>query len=194
MQNLWDAEADSFDEAPDHGLRDATVRARWRSLISRLVPAAGDALDVGCGTGTLSLVMASLGLRVTGVDLSERMLEHARRKSSDAGTNVTFLSGDAASPPLTAESFDVVLCRHVLWALPDPARALLNWSRLLRPRGRLVLIEGFWHTGVGLHRHDVEAALPPTAIEKTFENLSDDATLWGGPVNDERFVITARMP
>lgn len=46
-------------------------------------------------------------------------------------------------------TFDVVLGRHVRWALPDATAALDCWMALLKPGGWLVLIEGFWHTGAG---------------------------------------------
>ena len=54
---------------------------------------------------------------------------------------------DAAAPRLAPASYDVVLARHVVWALPDPAAALRAWVDLLAPGGRLVLVEGFWSTG-----------------------------------------------
>ena len=190
-RNPWDDEAGTFDEAPDHGLRDPVARERWAALVRRLLPPSGGALDIGCGTGTLSLLMAELGLTVTGIDSSTRMLEVAREKAAKAGANVTFTLGEAAHPALPAAGFDAVLCRHVLWALPHPAAALANWTRLLRPGGRLVLIEGFWHTGAGLRRYEVEAALPPSIRTVTSEDLSRDAALWGGPVTDERFVVVA---
>ena len=189
--NPWDDEAGTFDEAPDHGLHDPVARARWTALVRRLVPPSGDALDIGCGTGTLSLLMAELGLAVTGIDSSTRMLDVARGKAARAGANVVFTIDEASHPALPPAAFDVALCRHVLWALPDPAAALVNWTRLLRPGGRLVLIEGFWHTGAGLHRHEVEAALPPSIRTLTGEDLSPDPALWGGPVTDERFVVVA---
>ena len=67
------------------------------------------------------------------------------------GGPVDWILGDASAPSLDHASVDVVLCRHVLWALPDPAEVVARWVRLLRPAGRLVLVEGFWHTGAGLH-------------------------------------------
>jgi SAM-dependent methyltransferase len=105
---------------------------------------AGDVLDVGCGTGSLSLIASERGHRVTGVDLSPRMIDLARAKP--AGRDAVFLVGDAVAPPVDEQRFDVLLGRHVLWALPDPERVLRHWRGLLRPEGRLVLVEGVWGT------------------------------------------------
>lgn len=68
-----------------------------------------------------------------------------------------------------AGSADVVLCRHVLWALPDPAAVLRRWVDPLRPGGRLVLIEGRWHTDAGIAAEAavalVDSLLPSPAVE-----------------------------
>lgn len=88
------------------------------------------------------------GYVVAGVDFSPAMLQRAREKAGERG-GLSFTLGDAADPPLAPASYDVVLCRHVLWALPDPVAALRQWVQLLSPGGSLVLIEGAWHTGGG---------------------------------------------
>lgn len=147
---LWDAEAPGFDEAPDHGLLDPDVRAAWRwLLLAVLPPAPADVVDLGCGTGTLSLLLAGEGYAVDAVDFSPAMVGRAEAKLSGTAL-ATVRLGDAADPGLAPASVDVVLCRHVLWALPDPALAVARWVRVLRPGGRLVLVEGDWSTGAGL--------------------------------------------
>jgi SAM-dependent methyltransferase len=139
----WDTAAASFDDEPDHGLRDADVRAAWADRLAAWLPARpGDLLDLGCGTGSLSLLAAERGHRVTGVDLSPAMVERARAKL--AGRDAVFRVGDAARPPVGERRFDAVLVRHVLWTLPDPGQVLRHWCGLLRPGGRLVLVEGVW--------------------------------------------------
>ena len=74
----WDAEAKTFDEAPDHGLLDATVRSAWeRLLIEKLPPAPARIADLGCGTGTLSVLLADNGHHVDGLDFSPEMVRRA---------------------------------------------------------------------------------------------------------------------
>ncbi|MEU1106329.1 class I SAM-dependent methyltransferase [Streptomyces tibetensis] len=193
MTNVdWDAEAASFDEEPDHGLRDPVVRRAWEGRLRDWLPGrAGDVLDLGCGTGSLSLLASEQGHRVTGVDLSPAMVTRAREKL--AGRDAVFLVGDAAAPPVGEQRFDAVLVRHVLWALPDPARALGHWRGLLRPGGRLVLVEGVWGSiePVGIPVERLTGLLAPLAGQVRVQRLSDDPLLWGGPVTDERYAVVA---
>src|SRR5437763_5170049 len=101
IAGYWDRAADSFDAEPDHGLRDAAVRAAWARLLADWLPAPPAAvLDVGCGTGSLALLAAEAGHRVTGVDLSARMVELARAKLATAPVPATVLVGDAADLPV----------------------------------------------------------------------------------------------
>jgi SAM-dependent methyltransferase len=110
-----------------------------------------------------------------------------------AGRDAVFLVGDAAAPPVGEQRFDVVLVRHVLWALPDPERALRHWRGLLRPGGRLVLIEGLWGTvsPVGIPADRLTALLTPLMRDVRAERLSDEALLWGREVEDERYAVVA---
>ncbi|MFI6661255.1 class I SAM-dependent methyltransferase [Streptomyces sp. NPDC050523] len=189
----WDAQAASFDDEPDHGLRDPEVRRAWAGRLASWLPArASDVLDLGCGTGSLSLLAAEQGHRVTGVDASPAMVGRARAKL--AGRDAVFLTGDAAAPPVGEQRFDVVLVRHVLWALPDPGRALRHWRGLLRPGGRLVLVEGVWGTTspVGISAGVLTGLLAPLVTgEVRVERLSGETALWGREVADERYAVVA---
>ncbi len=94
------------------------------------------------------------------------------------------------TPPLDEGAYEVVLARHVLWALPDPGLALDRWLRLLTPGGRLVLIDGRWSTGAGLPAEEALELLSARECETTPTSL-DDPRLWGAPVVDERYLIVA---
>ncbi|GJF22955.1 SAM-dependent methyltransferase [Streptomyces sp. HO565] len=188
----WDSRAATFDEESDHGLRDPGVRRAWAARLRSWLPGRpGDVLDLGCGTGSLSLLAAEQGHRVTGVDLSPAMVELARAKL--AGRDAVFLVGDAGAPPVGERRFDAVLVRHVLWTLPDPGRVLAHWRGLLRPGGRLVLIEGVWGsvTPVGIPAGRLTGLLAPLGGQARVERLSDDPSLWGKEVDDERYAVVA---
>jgi SAM-dependent methyltransferase len=189
--DVWDAEAEAFDEEPDHGLRDPVVREAWRSLLASLLPPApARVADLGCGTGTLSLLLAEQGYAVDGLDFSSEMV---RRATAKAGSfpGVGFAVGDAADPRLAAGAYDVVLCRHVLWALPDPPAVLARWVDLLSPDGRLVLVEGSWSTGAGLSAATTVALVEEAGLAAEHRPLPDPA-YWGRPIEDERYAVTGR--
>jgi ubiquinone/menaquinone biosynthesis C-methylase UbiE len=193
-RNYWNDEAAAFDQEADHGLRDVQVREAWRQLLQPYLPSPpASCLDIGCGTGSLSLLLAELGYAVTGVDFAPAMIAQAQQKAMAAGQAIAFRVMEAANPSFPPAHFDLVLCRHVLWALPDPAAVLQRWVRLLRPQGRLLLIEGFWHTGGGLHQTALLAALPATLTTVRTQDLSIQPLLWGGAVADERYLIAAEQ-
>ncbi|MFF0385889.1 class I SAM-dependent methyltransferase [Streptomyces sp. NPDC004286] len=190
----WDAQAPVFDDEPDHGLRAPEIRAAWADRLRGWLPGQpSDVLDLGCGTGSLALLAAEQGHRVTGVDASPAMVERARAKL--AGRDARVLHGDAAVPPVVEEGYDVILVRHVLWTLPDPAEVLRHWRTLLRPGGRFVLVEGVWGTvtpaGVPVDR--LTGLLAPLAGRIRVEPLSDDPLLWGKSVSDERYAVVAEV-
>jgi len=189
-QQFWDNEAATFDNEPDHGLRDPQVQAAWTAVLKEALPPAPAAiLDIGCGTGSLSLIMAELGYTVTGIDLSPAMIERAKAKVAGANFHIM----DAAHPQFSPQSFDVILCRHLLWALPETDQVLQRWIALLKPGGRLILIEGFWQTGVGLHAQQIVNAMPAIMGGVSVKNLSDNSALWGHAVSDERYIVTASL-
>jgi SAM-dependent methyltransferase len=197
----WDEAADDFDSQPDHGLADPAVRGAWIRLMRSVLPGGPcQVADLGCGTGTLSVLLAGLGHRVHGIDLSARMLDravpkaagldHTRARGDGDRARATFARGDAARPPLRPASFDVVLARHVVWALDDPSAAIERWADLLAPDGRLVLIEGRWSTGAGLDADRLRALVRPVCADPEVRPLSDPA-YWGRPIDDERYVLVA---
>lgn len=186
----WDQQAATFDDEPDHGLRDPAVRAAWADLLLPRLPDAADVADLGCGTGTLAVLLGRSGHRVCGVDLSPRMVDAARVKAAAAGVQADFVVGDAATPPWAPGSFDVVLSRHVLWAMADPRAALRRWVGLLRPGGLLLLVEGCWWTGGGLSAAATTELVLEHRRQATVMPL-DDPALWGGPIDDERYLLTS---
>ena len=123
-----------------------------------------------------------------GVDFSHQLLQIAAAKAGD-NPNVTFRHSDASSPPLDHD-YDVVLVRHVLWALPHQAGALRAWTDLLRPKGSLVLIERRWSTGIGLTATETAPLLREAGLQPVVEPLTDP-DYWGGPITDDRYLASA---
>lgn len=119
--------------------------ARWVEMLDTEVSQEpSDVLDLATGTGFVALILARLGHRVTATDLSAEMLAEARRTAGERNLQIRFQLGDAVEPSFGSESFDVVTCRHLLWTLREPDRAIANWHELLRAGGLVLAIDGFW--------------------------------------------------
>jgi ubiquinone/menaquinone biosynthesis C-methylase UbiE len=145
IRHHWDGRAGTFDDEIGHSLVNEEQRKVWLDLLLRLAgPAPRRVLDVGCGTGFLALTFAELGHTVTGIDLSPQMIDRARLKAEQASQQIDFSVGDAAALDCADETYDLVVARHVIWNLPDPELGVAEWVRVLRPGGRLALIEGKW--------------------------------------------------
>lgn len=204
VRRYWDEFASEYDDYPDHGLLDPDIRAAWKDLLRTWLPATpGRVADLACGTGTMSVLAAELGHEVSGVDLSEEMVALARAKTAPFGRAVEVVQGDAGLPPLVPGTFDVVLARHVLWTLPDPIDALRAWAGLLRPGGRLVLVEGRWGMEgadgkpaapwrLGVPSAELAAVVRDLVGEPAVVQLSDSA-YWGKEIEHERYLLTARL-
>ena len=145
IRSFWDADAAGYDKIPGHYPQTPAQWAAWRGALEPLLPPAPSrVLDVGAGTGFLSLVVAGLGHAVTAVDLSGQMLALLTAKASAQQLAVTAIQ--AAADEVPQERFDVVMSRHLLWTLPDPEGALRAW-RTAAPAGRLLLVESVWGEG-----------------------------------------------
>src|ERR1700756_5011737 len=145
----WGRRAPGFDAGFGHSIRTAAERAAWDRILDLVLAGRGplEALDAGCGTGFLSFELAARGHRVTGVDFAPAMLAEARRKAAQQQLPVRFEEADAEHLPFPPQSFDLAISRHVLWTLPHPEAAIDEWIRVLRPGGRLVVVDGQFNPG-----------------------------------------------
>ncbi|MHC4947864.1 MAG: bifunctional demethylmenaquinone methyltransferase/2-methoxy-6-polyprenyl-1,4-benzoquinol methylase UbiE [Planctomycetota bacterium] len=118
----------------------------WRRRAVRLaeVGPGDDVLDVACGTGDLAEAFATAGPRsVVGLDFTPRMLDIARRKATRLapGQRPEYVEGDAMALPFEDGRFDVVSIAFGIRNVDEPRRALAEFHRVLRPGGRLVILE-----------------------------------------------------
>ncbi|OLZ61669.1 class I SAM-dependent methyltransferase [Amycolatopsis keratiniphila] len=102
--------------------------------------ATGDVLEVAVGTG-LNLPLYPSEVSLTGIDLSDGMLAIARDRAERLGHPVKLQRADAHDLPFDADSFDTVVCTLGLCAIPDDGKALREMARVLRPGGRLILLD-----------------------------------------------------
>lgn len=102
--------------------------------------AVGHTLEVAIGTG-LNLAHYPPGVRLTAVDLTPEMLVIARRRSAGIGAPVVLAEGDAQVLPFADESFDTLVCTYAMCSVPDERAAVLEMRRVLKPGGRLILVD-----------------------------------------------------
>lgn len=209
VKRHWGNRAATFDDAVNHGIHSRGQREAWLTVLRRLTDGQPlRVLDVGCGTGFLTLLLAELGCAATGIDIAPDMLARARGKAVEQGVSARFFEGDAEALPMADGAYDLVVERHVIWTLPHPDAALGEWRRVLRPGGRVALIEGYWggrdrvqpdyepiHEALPLYGGTPSDALAERLVAAGLQGVAVepllDAALWGEDVDRERYLITA---
>ena len=143
IKNYWNWRSKSFGCDID---KSAEVASGWEAILNDLVPGTSGkrALDVGTGTGQLALYLAGSGFVVTGIDLAENMISHAKQNAGRHKLDIDFQIGDAERLEFEDNTFDVVVSRNLLWTLPDPQKAIFEWRRVMKPGAILVISDGLW--------------------------------------------------
>ena len=144
IRAYWSKRAETFDLSYGHKIRSRGELDAWSRLIARHAPIGpGDrVLELASGTGEVTRVLLGFGCSVDAIDLCEPMIERAKAKHR--GSAVRFHLGDAENTMMPHASYDLVLCRPLVWTLLDPQAALADWLRVLKPGGAVVVIEGDW--------------------------------------------------
>lgn len=134
MWRYWQNRAESFGFDSDG---DAIGKIQER--FGRYLPKErSKVLDIGTGTGIISLAISMMGHDVTAVDLCSNMIEKAKQNAEKYGQKIQFVCTAADELPFADNTFDVIVSRNVTWVLPEPEKAFRNWSRVLKPGGMLI--------------------------------------------------------
>lgn len=142
IRSYWSGRAASFDEQVGHAIKSDAELAAFQSLLRQSFgPEPCEVLDLACGTGEITRALLSLGHKVTALDFSEEMLARARAKHGD---KARILAGDAERLLDDDGTYDALVTRHLVWTLTDPEAAFAEWFRVLKPGGRLLVIDGDW--------------------------------------------------
>lgn len=145
-------------------------------LVEELEIGAGDdVVDVGCGTGNVSIQAAQAGARVTGVDLAPEMLARAGAGARSAGVELTLIEGDAEALPLPDRSADVVVSSFGCMFAPRHAMAAGEIMRVLRPGGRFGVCGWTLRSDVVAFLGMVAPHMPPPPA------FAEPPPLWGDP-------------
>ena len=139
IENYWTKRADAFAALRRQELHSEKYSQWQREIVQHLPPAKQlRILDVGCGAGFFSVLLANEGHRVTGIDLTPAMIAQAETLAAAEGCSCTFQTADAEHTAFSDGSFDVVIARNLMWNLPHPETAYAEWLRVLAPKGILL--------------------------------------------------------
>ncbi|ODA43110.1 methyltransferase domain-containing protein [Desulfosporosinus sp. BG] len=145
VASSWDIHAKDYDAQYAHGLKSLGETEQWKLALQQIAGKKNlKILDVGTGTGFLALLLAELGHKVKGVDISEGMMSEAKRKAEMKGLPIQFSYGDAENLDEPDNTYDLVINRHILWTMQYPEKAIQEWIRVLKPGGKLVIMDGDW--------------------------------------------------
>ncbi len=174
----WNTHAEKYDTT-HHGNNTEEDISNWKEVLEAQM---GDdrrveVLDVGAGTGFLTLLISELGYRCRGLDISGGMLDVARQHARERGLAIEFIQGAVESMPISDNSLDVIANRSLMWTLLTPDTILKEWLRALKPGGKLLC---FCTAGKGMpeghhYSQEIEDMLPlkGASVEKLTSVLSE---------------------
>lgn len=139
IEKYWDTRSADFSRVRRTEIESADFLA-WQKIISGNLPVGENLkiLDVGTGAGFFAVLLSKLGHSVTGIDMSQKMLDEARKNIAAFETSAEFIRMNAQELDFAAESFDVVISRNLTWTLPDAMQAYEEWFRVLKFGGVLM--------------------------------------------------------
>lgn len=144
IRQYWNSRAEGYTLSNREELEDEHRIFLWEQQIRRALNGriCRHVLDVGCGPGFFSVLLARLRYEVTAVDYTENMLAEARKNAAHYGVDIDFRRMDAQKLDFEDGIFDLVISRNVLWNLEQPEQAYREWLRVLKPNGTVMNFDG----------------------------------------------------
>lgn len=143
IRHGWDVSAEGFSKivvAPEFEM---PGRGVWTDLILEKAPGEGSLkiLDVGTGPGLFATILSLAGHQVTGIDISEPMLDQAKENSAKYGVRPEILLMNSEDIEFADNMFDMIVSRNVVWTMVNPEAAYEKWLKCLKPGGRVVVFD-----------------------------------------------------
>lgn len=143
IRDYWSVRAEQYDLGKGHGIVQPGERETWLKLIQdKLGDGKGRrALDLATGTGEIAQLMHEAGFNVTGIDFTESMLDRARAKANRRNFPIRYILRDVEHTLEADETYDVLICRNLVWTLVEPGSTFSEWLRVLKPGGTLMIVD-----------------------------------------------------
>ena len=154
IKKYWTNRSQTYSEQNNAELQ-CNQNEIWTQTILENVDKKGclKVLDIGCGPGEFSILMAKAGHNVTGVDMTEAMLEKARLNAQNYNVDVDFVSMDVQNLQFEDDTFDLIISRNVTWNLQEIENFFKGCRRILKKDGRMVYFDANWY----LYLYDEQA-------------------------------------
>lgn len=147
IESYWNERSHAFNDVRLKELSSHNAEA-WQKLILQHLPEKKELriLDIGTGTGFFALLLTKAGHKVTGIDLSGKMIAHAEENARSFAPTASFFKMDAETLAFEDEVFDAVISRNLTWTLPHVAKAYAEWHRVLKDGGILLNFDADYGT------------------------------------------------
>lgn len=142
IEKYWDTRSNGYSKKTTDELK--SDWEKWENIFGIfLKDATGKkALDIGCGPGLFTIILAKMGYDMTSVDYSEDMLKEAKKNADENGCKSNFVWGNAQELPFDDGEFDIIVSRNLTWNLEKPEKAYKEWLRVLKTGGIILNYDG----------------------------------------------------
>lgn len=139
----WDNSAEGYNTYIQGELNNFKEREWVNLILSERGNKKLNILDIGTGPGFFALILSKKGHKVTGIDCSKEMIEIAKKNCES--TECDFYVMDSHKLDFKEDSFDMIISRNVTWTLYNPQEAYTEWTRVLKPNGKLIIFDANWY-------------------------------------------------
>ena len=138
IEKYWDERSEDFSRCRRMELQGVSAKI-WQEMLTKDLPAGAlKILDVGTGAGFFAAILAGLGHKVVGVDMSSKMIGEAKKNLRELNLDAEFFKMNAQKLNFDDGTFDAIVTRNLTWTLPDVMAAYREWRRVLKIGGVLI--------------------------------------------------------
>lgn len=177
--SLWDQITSDYDPKNPYG-KIWNKPYVWVKMVEEALNGCNKVLDVGCGAGYIAVPLAER-FKVHGSDFSKGMLNLAVKRARESNLKINFTHADSHLLPFDDDFFDAAYCRFALWPLKYPEKALKEMVRVVKPGGRVVIVEVDREKKFNKHKISLKGKLillMSSVIKRNFKKQKETKKVW----------------